>query len=54
MVPVEAPAPRSRRAAALLVVFLLGCAAAAALAAVGFGAAWQELYAWALPRLTGG
>lgn len=40
------------RAMVLLLAYLVGSAAVAALLAVGLGVVWQEIFDWALPYLT--
>lgn len=54
--PGLSPAPSSDRArvraVVLLLVYVVGSAAVAALLAVAAGMAWQELLDWALPYVT--
>ncbi len=53
MAPVEAADPPAGRALLLLVLFLLGCAAAAVVMALGLGTVWHEVYAWVFPQVAG-
>ncbi|WP_324650340.1 hypothetical protein [Georgenia sp. H159] len=45
--------PGTRRALLLLLLFVLSCAAVAAVTAAGLGTVWHELYSWALPQVVG-